>query len=265
MTTIVAVLLSFLWIFGLAWSIQDFYYGKAATMKETKPIEKEEEKSVTTLSEKMTILALGDSLTRGTGDETGKGYVGLVTDHLKKQLSPQEIIVYNLGIKGQTSSELLQQLSQKQVTRQIQEADLVLMTIGGNDLIRQGETFTNLDLTQIQESQQQYLENLQKIFSTIREQNAQSPVFILGLYNPFIELENSDLTNQIVREWNYATETLVGEFSDIVFVPTFDLFQLSVNDYLYTDYFHPNQAGYQLISDRLVPLIGWEKEVSKDE
>ena len=30
-TTIVAVLLSLLWIFGLAWSIQDFYYGKAAS------------------------------------------------------------------------------------------------------------------------------------------------------------------------------------------------------------------------------------------
>ena len=142
-------------------------------------------------------------------------------------------------------------MGQKQVARQIQEADLVLMTIGGNDLIRQGETFTNLDLTQIQQFQQQYLENLQKIFTTIREQNAQSPVFILGLYNPFIELENSDLTNQVVRDWNYATETLVGKFSKIVFVPTFDLFQLSVNDYLYTDYFHPNQAGYRLISDRL--------------
>ena len=41
----------------------------------------------------MTVVALGDSLTRGTGDDTGKGYVGLVTENLKERLSPQEITV----------------------------------------------------------------------------------------------------------------------------------------------------------------------------
>ena len=39
-TTIVAVLLSLLWIFGLAWSIQDFYYGKADETEEKEPSEK---------------------------------------------------------------------------------------------------------------------------------------------------------------------------------------------------------------------------------
>ena len=72
------------------------------------------------------------------------------------------------------------------------------------------------------------------------------------------------MTNTIVREWNYATETVVGKFEGIVFVPTFDLFQLSVNDYLYSDHFHPNQAGYQLISNQLAPLISWEKEVDQN-
>ena len=55
----------------------------------------------------LTVVALGDSLTRGTGDVSGKGYVGIVTEELKKRLSPQEIAIYNLGINGQTSSELL--------------------------------------------------------------------------------------------------------------------------------------------------------------
>ena len=53
------------------------------------------------------VVALGDSLTRGTGDVSGKGYVGLVTSQLKEDLSPQEIIVSNLGINGQTSAQLL--------------------------------------------------------------------------------------------------------------------------------------------------------------
>ena len=114
-TTIVAVLLSLLWIFGLAWSIQDFYYGKEAVAEEKEPSEKVTENKKTAVSKDMTVVALGDSLTRGTGDETGKGYVGLVTDNLKEQLSPQKLIVYNMGIKGQTSSELLQQMGQQQM------------------------------------------------------------------------------------------------------------------------------------------------------
>ena len=260
MTTIIAVCLSLLWIFGLAWSIQDSYYGEAAVTEKEAPI-KEKEEIKTTANKKMTVVALGDSLTRGTGDETGMGYVGLVTDHLQKRLSPQDIIVYNLGINGQTSSALLQQIGQLNIGRQIEEADVILMTIGANDLFQQGETLVNFDLAQVQKLQQQYLTNLQQIFTTIRQHNQQATVFILGLYNPFIELEDSVATNKIVREWNYATETITGQFEQIVFVPTFDLFQLSVNEYLYSDKFHPNQAGYQLISDRVAPLISWEKEV----
>ena len=99
MTTIVAVLLSFLWIFGLAWSIQDVYSGKAAST-DKEPIEKVTEQKN---KKDLTVVALGDSLTRGTGDDSGRGYVGLVTEALKKQLSPQEVIIYNLGINGQTS------------------------------------------------------------------------------------------------------------------------------------------------------------------
>ena len=60
------------------------------------------------------MLALGDSLTRGTGDETGQGYVGIVTEQLKEELDPREVTVYNLGINGQDSSQLLQQLGQEE-------------------------------------------------------------------------------------------------------------------------------------------------------
>jgi lysophospholipase L1-like esterase len=260
-TTITAILLSLIWILGFIWSIQDFYYGSETdTDKEsTGPRE------VIQATADITLVALGDSLTRGTGDETGKGYVGLITDNLKERLSPQEIIVYNLGITGQTSAQLLDQLGQQNIGRQIAQADVILMTIGGNDLFQQGEALFNFNLGNIQQQQQQYLANLQQIFTTIQGLNPAAKVFFIGLYNPFIDLEDSDITNTVVREWNHATETVIGQFKNIVFVPTFDLFQLSVNDYLYSDHFHPNQAGYQLISDRLAPLISWEKEATENE
>ena len=149
--------------------------------------------------------------------------------------------------------------------RQVKEANVILMTIGGNDLFQGGDILNEFSLEKIQQLQQQYLTNLEQIFTTLREHNAKATIFILGLYNPFIELEYSDITNNIIRGWNYATENVTGKFEKVVFVPTFDLFQLSVNDYLYSDQFHPNQAGYELISNRLAPLINWEKEDKSDE
>jgi lysophospholipase L1-like esterase len=253
-STIVAVLLTLLWIFGLAWTIQDSTFGKAEEIKEnTAPAEMKQTTDIT-------VLALGDSLTRGTGDETGQGYVGIVTEQLKEELDPREVTVYNLGINGQDSSQLLQQLGQKNIIRQVKEADVILMTIGGNDLFQGGDALLDFNLEKIIETQKQYVTNLEQIFTTLREQNIEATIFILGLYNPFIDLEHNDVTNNIVREWNYSTENVVGKFEKVVFVPTFDLFQLSVNDYLYSDHFHPNQAGYGLISNRLAPLINWEKE-----
>ena len=39
-TTLAAALLSLLWIFGFAWSIQDFYYGKSDKVEETVNVDK---------------------------------------------------------------------------------------------------------------------------------------------------------------------------------------------------------------------------------
>jgi len=261
-TTIIASLLSLLWLFGFFLSIGDFYNGKAETI-EKEPVETKRAAEQT--GKDLTVVALGDSLTRGTGDDAGLGYVGLVTEELKERLRPQEVQVYNLGINGQTSAELLQQLGMQNIGRQLEEADVILMTIGGNDLFQQGETLVDLNLEKVQGLQQTYLANLQQIFTTIRQHNSDATIFILGLYNPFIDLDDSDATNTVVRGWNYATELNAGQFEKVVFVPTFDLFQLSVNEYLYSDKFHPNHAGYQLISDRLAPLINWEKETESND
>lgn len=260
-TTLTAAILSLIWIYGFVWSIQDFYYGKSEDTEKTTV----KNETVNKQQDTVHVVALGDSLTRGTGDVSGKGYVGLVTRQLKEDLSPREIVVSNLGINGQTSAQLLQQLGQQNIGQQVGTADIILMTIGGNDLFQQGETLFNLNLENVEQLRTQYLANLQQIFTKIREYNPKAAVFILGLYNPFIELEDSDATNTVVREWNYASETLTGQFEKVIFVPTFDLFQLSVNDYLYSDHFHPNQEGYKLISDRLAPLINWEEEAIADE
>jgi lysophospholipase L1-like esterase len=256
-----SVLASGVWLVGLWFTIKDqFFYEAARPVKEISLEDVAEEQK-----DGFQIVALGDSLTRGTGDESGKGYVGYVLDELKTK-TKQTIYVKNLAIKGQKSAGLVSQLQQVEVQRQIQQADVILMTIGGNDLFQGGETLSHFSLKRINQAKAKYLQNLHTIFKTIRNLNQDAVVFYVSLYNPFNDLADAKKTSAIVREWNFDSAEVAANYPKIIVVPTFDLFELNVNDYLYSDHFHPNKEGYKLIGERVASLITFaEGEKNHDE
>lgn len=249
--TIISVFFCILWLVGLGWAVGEYYAGKPDKMPETTTIEKKAEKK-----EGLHIVAIGDSLTRGTGDETGKGYVGILLDEIKEK-SKQVARLTNLGISGQRSDQLKEQIQQAEVKRQLQSADIILVTMGGNDLFRGGEGLLEFETADIADIEKKFLENMNFIFQQIRASNSEANVFFIGLYNPFIDLEQGKEMSAVVRHWNYQSAELSAAFPKIVFVPTFDLFELKVNDYLYTDKFHPNTKGYRLIAERVASLLTW--------
>jgi lysophospholipase L1-like esterase len=211
---------------------------------------------VETNKDKKMIVALGDSLTRGTGDSEGKGYIGYLMDELEQKTN-EKMMIQNFGVKGYRTEQLYEQLQQKSVKGYVQQADIILITIGGNDLFQSGQTFMDLNLTEIDKLRKQYLTNLERIVIDIREQNNEAIIYFVGLYNPFIDLNDAAIMTKAVRQWNFATSELLDKYPSTVYVPTFDLFQLSVNDYLYSDKFHPNTEGYKLIAERVASLINW--------
>jgi lysophospholipase L1-like esterase len=204
------------------------------------------------------VLALGDSLTRGTGDTSGQGYVTYMMDELNSK-DDESINLSNLAVGGYTSKELLNQVQQTEIQRQIAQAETILMTIGGNDLFRGGQALFEFSTADIEESKQSYMENLESIYTSIRDVNPEATVYHIGLYNPFSELDNGNDTSSMVREWNFDSAKMAANFNSIVYVPSYDLFQLNVENYLYSDQFHPNNKGYELIGDRLISLITLEK------
>ena len=254
--SIVSIAASLLWLFGLGWTLQDQF---TANEKVEKPREKTESASTEKQDDKLTIVALGDSLTRGTGDADGKGYTGYLTDRLKEK-TEQEINLLNSAVKGETSRGLLKQLQQREIQRQAKQADVIVMTIGGNDLFQQGAALESLDMNTINSKRQLYLSNVKKIFTQLRDLNKDAVIYHVGLYNPFSNLPDAKTTSSIIRDWNFQSAETAAEYEDIVYVPTFDLFQLQVESYLYTDQFHPNTEGYKLIAERVASLINFEQE-----
>lgn len=78
-------------------------------------------------------VALGDSI--AAGGPTSFSYVDLVAAQLREQAA--EVVVRNLAVNGAASEDLLRRLRRGgSYTRAIASADLLTITIGGNDLIR---------------------------------------------------------------------------------------------------------------------------------
>lgn len=251
-----SILFCFTWVIGLGWVLVD--YSSATSNREPKETTSINNSSVNK-KDGIQLLALGDSLTRGTGDDAGKGYVGYLKEIIEKK-SKKEITLSNYGIKGLTSIQLASQVKETEVKRKANNADIFFITIGGNDLFQGGETLKNYDNKSITALSHSYTTNLKSILSTLRSVNKDAPIYLIGLYNPFNDLENSSITSKIVRDWNNETAEACAAFTNVIYVPTYDIFQQNIQSFLYSDHFHPNTKGYQLMAERVAALISWEVE-----
>lgn len=258
--SILSVLATILWIFGLGWTINNYFFSKSDSPIKSESSNKAEARD----SEDYQIVALGDSLTRGTGDRSGKGYVGYLMDELQEK-TKQDIKLTNLAIKGQVSEQVVEQLQKPEIKRQISAADSVVMTIGGNDLFQGGQALENLSSAENDQAKARYLENLDKIIQDIRKENPEATIYFVGLYNPFNDLDDAKTTSAIVRQWNFESAEIAANYPKVILVPTFDLFEQNVNDYLFSDKFHPNSEGYKLIGERLSSLIVFSEEGKQDD
>ena len=201
------------------------------------------------------LLVLGDSLARGTGDETGKGFAADVLDNLKKK-GPADMA--NLAVNGAESADVLKVLDSENVRRFAASADAILLSAGANDLThavpRQGATSSS-PLEEIGASRARYAANLRQILSRLREANPRAPIYLLGLYDPFgDEGPQARIGASVILSWNTLIAETALSFPKVFVVPTFDLFY-GRPDRLAVDRFHPNSKGHQAIADRIVQLL----------
>jgi lysophospholipase L1-like esterase len=201
------------------------------------------------------LLVLGDSLARGTGDETGKGFAADVQEALKKR-GPLDVA--NVAVNGAESSDVLRELDSENVRRLAASADWILLSVGGNDLshaLPREATMTTSPLEEIGAARARYASNLRQILSRLREANPRAPVYVVGLYDPFgDEGPRARMGASVILSWNSLIEETALSFPRAFVVPTFDLFQ-GRPDRLAVDRFHPNSKGHQAIADRILQLL----------
>lgn len=74
------------------------------------------------------------------------------------------------------------------------------------------------------------------------------------MYNPFGKDIDTDKL-KFINNWNYETEQIIAEDANSIFIPTYDMFEYNLNNYLTVDGFHPNSAGYEAIANRIVEAL----------
>jgi lysophospholipase L1-like esterase len=203
------------------------------------------------------IVALGDSLTRGAGDAAGGGgYPERVAASLRK--AGLVVSVENLGVDGAETGDLLRKASDPDAQRRIAGAQLILLSISGNDLSHSLPSMTAANAGAEGDPTTPALRvaslNLQRILSLLRASNPSAPIRILGLYDPFPEGFDRKMARATLLKWNVALEEASNGAENALVVPTADVFD-GRPDRLSPDRFHPGAEGYNEIAARVFQTL----------
>lgn len=245
----------------------------------------EKNKNMTGEVREFYYVALGDSLTQGVGDKTSQGgFVPLLAQELGNQYGYQ-VTYDNYGVSGNTSQQILDRMDQVEIAESLARADLLTLTVGGNDL-RQIilANLTSLELSVFDAPAQEYSQRLLKIIEKARADNPQLPIYIIGIYNPFY-LNFPELTEMqtVVDNWNQVTASTIKRLEGVYFVPINDLLykglegekgisqsdatSSKVSNHLLAeeDHFHPNNTGYEIMNKAVMEAIRATKEEWKNQ
>ena len=170
-----------------------------------------------TASSYETVICFGDSLTYGTGAGPGMDYPAQLSTMISTP-------VINAGVPGDTTAGALQRLEQDVLS---QSPDLVLITLGGNDLKNGVPVQTAFG-------------NLKTIVESIQANGGR--VIIGGLKFP-------------LRDRGYGKGYAeLAEETGADLIP--DIFEgIMGNQKLMSDPIHPNSEGYKLMAQKFLDVI----------
>ncbi|WP_059170233.1 GDSL-type esterase/lipase family protein [Bacillus sp. FJAT-27445] len=195
--------------------------------------------------------ALGDSLTVGIGTALFPcssfvwRYKALSEHALNRQID------VNIFAKtGATSREILQFFSWPKVAVNVASADIITITVGGNDLIDAAEVFlATFDTQVLKKALDESTANIGKILEEIHTLKSGVDnsyiIRLVNLYNPFPKIPEAD---RWIQDFNAHLET-ISKKPHIGVVDVYHAFSGRQNELLSLDRAHPNPNGYRVMAE----------------
>ncbi len=192
------------------------------------------------------IVAIGASDFFGMGDPEEGGFIG----RFKRWHEMQDIhnFVYNLGIRGETTTQILQRLIPEAIPRKPQ---LLILTAGSNDIRRKGSKDAPLTTS---------IERFKKnILELIKQGRSLADVVFVSTY-PFDETKTTPFSYWNKNNYYFLTDIIAyeKEVRDICTnenVPFLDIFNKWIDKeyliWLHEDGQHANPIGHKIIFEDL--------------
>lgn len=170
------------------------------------------------LKDKYSVVAFGDSLTEGIGATDARGYVTRLSERYG-------IDILNRGIRRHQTKQLLARVETDVLPY---KPKLVVMTVGGNDVLR-GVPFET------------FSQNLSELFQIFKDNNIH--VLYLGVTTSRFGDDNKE-----------ALAELCAQFDNVTYVPNI-LDGILYNPVRLSDIIHPDDAGYEIITNKVAPVF----------
>ena len=214
------------------------------------------------------ITMIGDSLTAGIGDETDNGgYRYFLVEKLLEEPSINQVHIEEFGKKGLTSAGLKKRMKEEEIIKSIQQTDVVIITIGGNDVMNVvKKNFLNLKVGDFYQAMDKYDSNVQKVIEDIRSHNEEADIYLVGIYNPFqLVLNDIQEFDILMDEWNRRSNQIVSKYEAVYFVEIWEIFENHNENLIFEgDYFHPNTTGYERMGEEIYQSVK-ENTISREQ
>lgn len=171
------------------------------------------------------LVAIGDSLTYGQGDEKHNGgYVGLIKPKLERHYG-NKVTTVNYGVSGDRSDQIHKRIKeQPAIRRDLRKADVITMTVGGNDLMQNLEKIVLLNSQKsanhkIDQAGVTYHRKLSSLLGAIRHENHHAPIFVISIYDPvYTYFPTAKIITQSMGKWDQITKKTLSSYGPAYFV-----------------------------------------------
>ncbi|WP_172278933.1 SGNH/GDSL hydrolase family protein [Chryseobacterium sp. LAM-KRS1] len=197
-------------------------------------------------------LFFGDSITYGEYDGVFGGWVDILKRYALQKFHEghNELIVYNLGIGGETTEGLIKRIPHELAARNSADGNVVFIAYGANDLaIKNGSKMV---------APEDFTANIEEAIRIAKQFT--TDIYLVSIL-PFsknvdgIEVASGKLrTNEEVLTYNSILKGMTEKHS----LTYIDFYSALVDDkevLLSQDGVHPNEKGYGMMAEIAIPTI----------
>lgn len=198
-------------------------------------------------------LFFGDSITYGEYDGVFGGWVDILKRYALQKFhegNGDELILFNLGIGGETTEGLLKRMPVELEARNSTDGNLVFLSYGANDLaIKEGvqivspEKFRNNIIAAVQHAQK-FSRDIYLVSILPISKNIDGVVVGSGKLR----------SNEEVVVYNGILKNIAAEYS-LTYIDFHSALLEDKEVFLSADGVHPNEKGYGMMAEIAIPII----------